>query len=86
MCENVMHHIWAGLEEMTDSGPKLRDSAVFSVVAGASAITLIFVLSIPHTYSPVLTGDITAWVHCVGGNLISPACRLPQQQEKSTEN
>lgn len=24
MCENVMHHIWAGLQELPHSGPKLR--------------------------------------------------------------
>lgn len=42
----------------------LTDSAVFSVVAGTSAITLILVLVIPHTHTPVLTGEITAWVHC----------------------
>lgn len=24
MSENVMHHIWAGLQELTHSGPKLR--------------------------------------------------------------
>lgn len=42
----------------------LTDSAVFSIVAGASAVTLILVFPIPHTHTPVLTGDITAWVHC----------------------
>lgn len=33
----------------------LTDGAVFSVVAGMSAVTLILVFSIPHTHTPVLT-------------------------------
>lgn len=41
----------------------LTDGAVFSVVATISAVTLILVLTIPHTRSPVLTGDVTAWIH-----------------------
>lgn len=35
---------------------RLTDSAVFSAVAGTSAVTLILVLAIPYTHTPVLTG------------------------------
>lgn len=33
----------------------LTDGAVFSVVAGVSAVTLILVFAISHTHTPVLT-------------------------------
>lgn len=33
----------------------LTDSAVLAIVAGASAVTLVFVLTIPHAHTPVLT-------------------------------
>lgn len=42
----------------------LTDGAVFSEVSGTSAITLIFVFAVSHTHTPVLTGQIAAWVHC----------------------
>lgn len=42
----------------------LTDSAVFSIETGASAVTLVLFLTIPYTHAPVLTGEITAWIHC----------------------
>lgn len=45
-----------------DSG--LTDCAVFSIEAGAGTVTLILVLAVANTHTPVLTGEVTAWVHC----------------------
>lgn len=42
----------------------LTDGAVFPAEAGTSAVALILFLSIPYTHTLVLTGEITAWVHC----------------------
>lgn len=42
----------------------LTDCAVFSVVAGTSAVTLILVLTVPDAHTPVLTGEGTAWIDC----------------------
>lgn len=42
----------------------LTDGAVFSVVSGACAVTLILFLSMSYTNAPVLTGNVTAWVDC----------------------
>lgn len=42
----------------------LTDGAVFSVVSGARAVTLILFLSMSYTNAPVLTGNVTAWVDC----------------------
>ena len=42
----------------------LTDGAVFSLEAGAGAVTLVLVLSIPDTHTPVLAGEIAARVHC----------------------
>lgn len=53
----------------------LTDSAVFSAVAGTSAVTLVLVLTIPYTHTPVLTGEITAWVHCGIQELLSNTVR-----------
>lgn len=41
----------------------LTDSAVFSVVAATSAVTLILIHAIPNTHAPVLTRYIAAWIH-----------------------
>lgn len=42
----------------------LTDGAVLSIEASARAVTLVLVLAVPHTHTPVLAGEITAWVHC----------------------
>lgn len=42
----------------------LTECAVFSVVAGTSAVTLILVLTVPDAHTPVLTGEGTAWIDC----------------------
>lgn len=42
----------------------LTDGAVFSVVASASAVTLVAVLAISHTHTPVLARQVAAGVHC----------------------
>ena len=51
----------------------LTDGAVLSVVAGTSAVALIFVLIVAYTHSPMLTGKITAWIHC--GNKTEKSCQ-----------
>lgn len=40
------------------------DSAVVSIEAGASAVTLILVCTKCHTHACILTGVITAGIHC----------------------
>lgn len=40
------------------------NSAVVSVEAGASAVTLILVCTKSYTHASILTGVITAGVHC----------------------
>lgn len=76
-----MHHVRAGPQEPMHPGPKFRDCAVFSIKTGERAVTFIFVLSIPHTHTLVLAGEIAAWVHS-----ILSTCRFPQQQEEESAN
>lgn len=40
------------------------DSAVLSIEASASAVTLILVCTKSHTHACILTGVITAGIHC----------------------
>lgn len=81
-----MHRFRARPEEPVHSCPKFRDCAVFSIKTGERAVTLIFVLSIPHTHTLVLAGQIAAWVHSGGYSILS-TCGFPQQQqEKYTSN
>lgn len=42
----------------------LTDGAVVSVEAGGGAVTLILICAEPHTHACILTGVITAGIHC----------------------
>lgn len=55
-------------EDMMSRG--LTGGAVFSIVAGVGAVTLIFVLTVAHTHTPVLTGEITARIDCGQGRSV----------------
>lgn len=45
----------------------LTGGAVFSIISGVCAVALIFVLTVAHAHTPVLTGEVTAWVDCGQG-------------------
>lgn len=47
---------------ISEGSAGLTDGAVLPVVAGASAVALIFVQAESHAHAPVLTGQITAGV------------------------
>lgn len=45
----------------------LTNSAVFSIEASASAVTLVAVCTKSHTHSRLLTWVVTTGIHCRGG-------------------
>jgi len=54
----------------------LTDGAVVPAEAGAGAVTLVLVLLVPHTHTPVLTGEVTARVHCGGEITERNSCQI----------